>query len=146
MNFQLREGTPVARWRFTSVGTVEDYSDTAIAAIFPQNLLRNVKAGDVVEIAFKSKPGQIASGKVEAVIKYTGEGQFMPTGVLPSAADVGSKGYLAVRIRLDDDELAKQLPLGAAGTTTIYTDFGQPLHLISKITIRIKAWLYYLPV
>ena len=69
----------------------------------------------------------------------------MPDGTLPEAANIGSKGFLAVRIRLDDEQLAKELPLGAAGTTTIYSDFGKPFHLISKITIRIKGWMYYLP-
>lgn len=146
MNMQIAEGTPVARWRFTSAGTVMDLSDTAIVAVFPQNQLKNVKAGNDVEIAFKSRPGLIATGEVEAVVKYTGEGQFLPTGKLPEAVNVGSKGFLVVRIRLDDDQLAKKLPLGAAGTTAIYTDFGNPFHLISKITVRIKGWMYYLPI
>ncbi len=146
MNFQITEGTPAARWRFTSSGTVMDLSDTTILAVYPQNLLKNVKAGNDVEIAFKSRPGQIATGKVDAVVKYTGEGQFMPTGYLPEAASVGSKGFLVVRIRLDDEDLAKKLPLGAAGATAIYTDVGAPFHLISKITIRINGWMNYLPI
>ncbi len=145
MNWQITEGTPAARWRFTSIGTVMDMSNTAIVAILPQNLLKNVKSGDDAEIAFKRRPGRIAAGKVEAIIKYTGEGQFLPDKSLPVAKDVGSKGFLAVRVRLDDEELARQLPLGAAGTVAIYTDVGKPFHLISKITVRMKGWLYYLP-
>jgi multidrug resistance efflux pump len=145
MNFQMEEGVPVARWRFTSTGTVMDMSDTAVAAVFPQNLLKNVEVGNHAEIAFKSMPGQVVAGKVDAIIKYTGEGQFMPTGYLPEAASVGSKGFLVVRIRLDDEDLAKKLPLGAAGTTAIYTDVGKPFHLISKITVRINGWMNYLP-
>jgi multidrug resistance efflux pump len=145
VNFQINEGTPAARWQFTGIGTVMDLSDTAIVAIFPQNLLKNVKAGNEVEIAFKRRPGQIATGKVEAVVKYTGEGQMTPGIKVLSAASIGSKGALAVRIRLDDEKLAKELPLGAAGNTAIYTDVLKPFHLISKVTIRIKAWTYYLP-
>jgi len=145
MNLQITEGTPVARWRFVSAGTVMDLSDTRIAAVFPQNLLKNVEVGNHAEIAFKSMPGQVVAGKVEAIIKYTGEGQFMPTGYLPEAASVGSKGFLIVRIRLDDEDLAKKLPLGAAGTTAIYTDVGTPFHVITKITVRIKGWMNYLP-
>lgn len=144
MNLQIREGSPVARWRFASVGTVMDLSDTVMLAIYPQNLLTNVKAGDEVEIAVKSLRGQIATGKVESVIEYTGEGQFLPSGNLPVAANVGSKGDLGVRIRLDDKELAKKLPMGAAGVTAIYSDFGKPFHVITKITVRIKGWMYYL--
>lgn len=145
MNLQITEGLAVARWRAVSVGTVMDLSETAIAAVFPNNQLNNVKAGNVVEIAFKSRPGEIATGKVEAVVKYTGEGQFLASRYLPEAASVGSKGHLVVRIRLDDEQLAKNLPLGAAGTTAIYTDFANPFHIITKITVRIKGWMYYLP-
>ena len=144
VNWQIREGTPVARWRFTVAGTVQDFSDIAILAVYPQNLLTNVEPGNEVEIAFKSRPGQIATGKVHEIVEYTGEGQFTPNALLPSAADVGSQGYLVVKIHLNDEELARELPLGAAGTTAIYTDFAAPFHIITKITVRIKAWVYQL--
>ena len=68
------------------------------------------------------------------------------TGVVPIAKSIGSKGMLVVRIVLDDQELAKQLPLGGAGTTAIYTKFAQPFHIITKITVRIKAWMNYVPI
>jgi multidrug resistance efflux pump len=145
VNWQIREGTPVARWRFTGAGTVQDFSDNAILAVFPQNLIKNVKPGNEVEIAFKRRPGQIVSGKVNQIVNYTGEGQVTPNAMLPSAARIGSQGFLVVRVYLDDEELAKQLPLGAAGTTAIYTDFGKPFHVITKITVRIKAWMNYVP-
>jgi multidrug resistance efflux pump len=144
VNLQIREGTPVARWRFTGTGTVQDFSDTAILAVFPQNLLKNVKPGNEVEIAFKRRPGQIVTGKVDQIVNYTGEGQLTPSAMVPSAANIGSQGFLVVRIYLDDEELAKELPLGAAGNVAIYTDFGKPFHVITKITVRIKAWVYQL--
>jgi multidrug resistance efflux pump len=146
MNFQIREGTPVARWQFTTVGTIMDMSDTAILVVYPQNLLKYVNSGDSVEIAFRGNPGTIVTGKVLTVVKYTGEGQFAASGIMPVVATVGSKGFLVARIRLDDEELAKKLPLGADGTAAIYTGFGKPFHLISKIALRIKGYLYFLPV
>lgn len=146
INFQIREQTPVARWQFTSVGTIMDLSDNAVLAIYPQNLLKHVAPGDDVEIAFRRHPGTIATGKVQSIVKYTGEGQFAATDRLPVVATVGSKGFLAVRILLDDEELARTLPLGAAGAVAIYTKFGGPFHVISKIVVRMKGWLYYLPV
>ena len=51
-----------------------------------------------------------------------------------------------VRISLDDDDLAKELPLGGAGTTAVYTTSGKPFHIISKIALRMKGWMYYLPI
>src|SRR5262249_14124454 len=57
----------------------------------------------------------------------------------------GSYGMLAVKIRFDDAKQAHELPLGAVGTVAIYTDFGKPFHCISKVALRIKKWLYFLP-
>lgn len=145
VNWQIREQIPVARWRFASNGTLMDVSDTAIIAVFPQNLLKNVKAGQAVEIVLKRRPGEVLAGSVESVAPYTGEGQMVASSKIPNVSSIGSQGFLAVRIRLDDDELARDLPLGAAGTVAIYTDVGKPLHLISKIAIRMVDWMNYLP-
>jgi multidrug resistance efflux pump len=146
INFQIREGIPVARWQFASTGTIMDLSNTVVLAIYPQNLLKRVAPGDSVEIAFRRHPGTIATGKVESVVNYTGEGQFQASANVPVVATVGSKGFLAVRISIDDEELAKALPLGAAGSVAIYTGFGGAFHVISKIVVRMKGWLYFLPV
>ena len=35
------------------------------------------------------------------------------------------------------------LALGTGGTVAIYTDRGKPVHIVSKVTIRIKKWLVY---
>lgn len=145
MNLQINEGTAAASWRFTAMGTVMDMSNTAILAVLPQNMLKHVAPGNPVEIAFKRRPGQFVTGKVDSVIKYTGEGQLLPDRILPTVAKLGSKGYLAVRIHLDDAELARELPLGAAGSVAIYTDVGKPLHLISKLSLRMNAWMNYMP-
>ena len=121
-------------------------SETVIGAVFSQNLLRNVQPGDIVEIAFKSLPGRVASGKVDQILEYSGEGQFEPSRVVPVAGDVQSQGFLVVRILLDDQALARELPMGGAGTTAIYTQVGSPFHVISKIALRMKAWMYYVPI
>jgi hypothetical protein len=47
---------------------------------------------------------------------------------------------------LDDEDFARELPLGGAEMVAIYTDVGNAFHVISKITLRIKGWTYYLPV
>ncbi len=52
---------------------------------------------------------------------------------------------LAVKIRLDDEDAAKNLELGTAGTVAIYTDWGKPFAIISKVSVRMQKWIYYLP-
>ena len=146
MNLQAREGTMSRALNQSAIAVFMDTTQADVLAVFPQNQLKYVKPDDDVEIAFKSQPGQIATGKVVAVIKYTGEGQMFAESTVPIAADLGSKGNLVVRVKLDDPKLAQKLPLGAAGSLTIYTDFGNPFHLISKITIRIKGWMNYVPI
>ena len=47
------------------------------------------------------------------------------SAIVPSAANFGSQGFLAVRIYIDDEQLARELPLGAAGATAIYTEVGE---------------------
>ncbi len=146
MNMQVIEGTMTTTTLSSAQGIFVDMSETLVAAVFPQNMLANVQPGDMVEIAFKSMPGKIATGKVDAVLEYSGEGQFVTSPQLPVAADLGSKGQLVVRIRLDDEDLARKLPLGGAGDVAIYTKSGKPFHLISKVTLRIQMWMNYAPI
>ena len=146
MNMQVVEGTMSTTVMASAQGIFVDMSETEVYAIFAQNLLANVEPGNVVEIAFKSRPGRITTGKVIAVIESSGEGQFITTPQLPIAADIGSKGKLLVRISLDDKKSAKELALGGGGITAIYTNSGKPFQIITKIVVRVKAWLNYLPV
>jgi multidrug resistance efflux pump len=145
INWQAREGTMTTTVISSAQGTFEDTSWTRVVAVYRSNLLMNVAAGDDVEIAFKSYPNRIITGKVDAILEYTGEGQFITQGKLPVMGTVGSKGFLAVRIILDDEEFAKELPLGGAGMTAIYTKKGNPFHLITKVVVRMKSLLYNLP-
>ena len=80
------------------------------------------------------------------LVEYTGEGQVSPTDLIPEASSIGSKGFLVVRIVLDDEELASSLPLGAAGVAAIYTQSGKPFHIITKITMRIKGLMFFVPI
>jgi multidrug resistance efflux pump len=144
-DWQIRAGTYVVAMPMAAAGTFIDTTETAIVASFPAQMLVHVKPGQPVELAFKSRPGQLFLGKVENVIQASGEGQFTTGGKLPSAAQLGSPGYLAVKIRLDDDKLADELAMGTAGTVAIYTDWGKPFAVISRVTIRMQKWLYFLP-
>ncbi len=145
-DWQIREGTFVTDMPFAAAGTFVDTSETRIAAAFSAQMLIHVKPGQDVELAFKSRPGQLFKGKVDDVIQASGEGQFTTGGKLPSAASIGSPGFLAVKISLDDSSLGDELAMGTPGAVAIYTDWGKPFAMISKVTIRLKKWMYFLPV
>jgi multidrug resistance efflux pump len=144
-DWQIRDGSMANPISLAAVGTFIDTSDTFIIASYPAEELIHVKPGQDVELAFKSRPGWLFHGKVENILEATGEGQFTPGGKLPSAAQVGSPGLLAVKIRLDDAEQAAALALGTPATVAIYTDWGKPFAMISKVVIRMHKWLYFLP-
>ncbi len=143
-NWQVREGAMAVPLPLAPLGTFVDTSQVGLVASFGQNVLKNVNPGDRAEFAFKSRPGEVLSGSVQFVIQASGEGQFLTSGRLGSASSVGSRGQFAVRFELDDDEVAQSLAMGTAGMAAIYTDVGSPFHVISKVTIRVKAWMYYL--
>ena len=50
---------------------------------------------------------------------------------------------LAALVVLDDDD-PDLLPQGASATIALYTDHGKPFHIITKVVMRMRAWLAYL--
>lgn len=143
-NWQVREGTMAVPLPLAPMGTFVDTTEASIVATFGQNVVKNVKPGDAAEIVFKSSPGVVFSGKVIDVIPATGDGQFTTSGQLISTSSVFSSGQFAVKLQMNDEEVAKTLAMGTTGMATIYTESGKTFHVISKVTVRIKAWMYYL--
>jgi hypothetical protein len=46
---------------------------------------------------------------------------------------------------LNNEEETSGLDLGTAGTVAIYTDWVKPIHIMSRVTMRMNKWLYFLP-
>jgi multidrug resistance efflux pump len=143
VNWQVQEGTMIMTIPLAAAGTFICTSQTFIAASFPQNYLMHVQPGNEVELVLDPYPGRLFKARVDTVITATGEGQFAPSGTIPDASRVGSQGLLAVKIQLTGDDPSGNLPLGAGGSVAIYTDHGKPVHIISKVTIRMKKWLLF---
>jgi membrane fusion protein, multidrug efflux system len=141
VDWQVQEGSWVAPVRLLAIGTFITTQEMFVVAVFPQNFLMNVQAGDEVELILDPYPGRLFKAKVDTVITATGEGQFAPSRTIPEASQVGSRGLLAVKIDLKDRPA--DVPLGAGGTVAIYTDHGKPVHIISKVALRMKKWLLY---
>ena len=143
VNWQVQIGTMLVPAPLAAAGTFVNVSDTAVAAVFPQNWLANVEPGNDVEMVLNPYPGRLFLGKVDYVISATGGGQFTTSGTIPNAAKIGSDGLYAVRINFTDDAVARKLSLGSGGSATIYTNKGKATHVISKVAIRMKKWLLY---
>lgn len=143
VNWEVRVGTMLAPTKEEAAGTFIDTSDIYIAAVFPQNYLTNVEHGNDVELVLDPYPGRIYTAKVDTVIPATGGGQFAPGGTIPNAAKVGSDGLFVVKLLFDDEAVARTLSLGSGGSAAIYTNYGKPVHIISKVVMRMKKWLDY---
>jgi multidrug resistance efflux pump len=108
---------------------------------FPQNYLTNVRSGDEVELVLDAYPGRVFKGSADTIIPASGGGQLTTSGEIPSAAKATSIGMFAVKIRFDSDGDPQTLSMGSGGTAAIYTNKGKPVHIISKVALRMKKWL-----
>ena len=143
VNWEVQPGTMLVPAPMAAAGTFVSTEDISLFAVFPQNYLMHVQPGDDVEVVLDPYPGRLFTAKVDSVIPASGGGQFTTTGKIPNAAEVGSSGVFAVKILFTDEAIAQKLSLGSGGTAAIYTKHGKPVHIISKITIRMQKWLLY---
>lgn len=120
-----------------------DTADTLIGVEVAQINARFIEAGQPVEVTFKIFPGQIYAGRVEAVIQAIATGQSQPGGLAVVPPDVQSAPFI-VRIRLDDQDIARRLPAGSTGLAAIYTDRATITHAIRKVILRQNAILNYI--
>jgi RND family efflux transporter MFP subunit len=141
-NLALRKGARVASLPLAPVMAFIETSDTVIGVNIPQIYTRYIRSGQRVELTFKLFPGQIFTGKVEAVPQAISTGQVQASG-LAVAPNIQILPFL-VRVDLDDKELAKQIPAGATGQGAIYTDRVGPTHFIRQIILRQVAILNYI--
>jgi multidrug resistance efflux pump len=105
-----------------------------------------VKTGQEAEIAIDLYPGQIFTGKVEAIWQGSEAGQMLPSGQLPAFTYQPTEipqGQFAVAIRLDGADQSK-FPIGAQGRVAIYTNPHSGFVALRKIGIRAYSWLNFI--
>jgi RND family efflux transporter MFP subunit len=141
-NLALRKGARVANLPLSPVMAFIDTSNTIIGTEIDQIDARYIAPGQEAEVTFKFRPGRVYSGKVESVLQAiaTGQTQTSGTAVLPKAIEAAP---FVVRLRLDDAEVARNLPAGATGTAAIYTDHLKPTHVVRRVILRQIAILNY---
>ena len=120
-----------------------DNSKRILAAQIQQIYMRYIEPGQPAEIAFKMYPGKVFNATVESITPGSAMGQVSPSGLLPSAVSE-VHGPLFVRLKLEDEELAKSLPAGATGEVAIYSPKGKPAQIIRKVMIRMTAIKNYI--
>src|SRR6266849_544500 len=141
-NVALRKGARVANLPLAPVMAFIDTSDTLIGVEIAQNDARYITPGQPVELTFKLRPGIIYTGKVESVLQAISTGQTQTSGLAVTPKGVQSVPFV-VRVKLDDEDVAKQLPAGSTGTAAIFTEAVKATHVIRKVLLRQLAILNY---
>ncbi|GEP02885.1 HlyD family secretion protein [Methylobacterium oxalidis] len=139
-NLALRTGARVTAQ--APVMAFIDTADTLIGAEIPQVYARYIEPGQPVEITFKMLPGEIHSGRVEAVLQAVATGQAQPGGLAVAPPELQAAPFV-VRFALDDGAVAHRLPAGSTGTAAIYTEHVTAAHVIRKVVLRQTAILNY---
>jgi multidrug resistance efflux pump len=145
INLQVRPGMVAGEVRFGAIASFICDDGRYLLANFFQENLKYVKPGQPIEAAIDLYPGQIFTGKVEAIWRGSGSGQYLPSGSLPQFNYVPAEtpqGQFAVAIRLDGDP--SQFPIGTQGRAAIYTDTSSGFAVLRKIGIRTYSWFNWL--
>lgn len=139
---ELRPGFVVAPGQAVMSFVCE--SEGVVGATLAQEFSANVKPGDEVELCFDAYPGKTLHGKVDHVIRATGEGQLAVTGTLPTTSTKMAAARVPLRILINDDDLHDYpLPAGASGAAAVYTDRAPSFKIVRRVMLRWYTWLNY---
>jgi multidrug resistance efflux pump len=111
-NLALRKGARVTGQ--SPVMVFIDTSETIFGAEIPQIYARYIEVRQPVEITFKTFPGDVFTGRVEAVLQALASGQPQVGGLAVAPTELQAAPFV-VRIKLDDETLARRLPAGSTG-------------------------------
>lgn len=145
MNLQVQPGMVAGIYRVGGIASFIVDKDRYLLASFNQGTLKYVKPGQAVEVALDLYPGQVFLAKVDSVWWANGEGQYLPSDIIPKfypADPTQPQGEFAVKIYLQNPAKVG-LPIGAQGAAAIYTS-GGGFAVLRKITIRMHSWLNWL--
>lgn len=141
-NLALAVGQRVTSFPIAPSMVFVETSEKTLVVNIQQIYMRHLKAGQEVEIALKTKPGEILTGKVRLVTEIASQGQALVSGTVYAAGKIQAEPFVA-RIDLDDPALLKSLPPGAVGTAAIYTEAVKPTHIIRRVMIRMQSIMNY---
>jgi len=144
-NLQLRPGNYVTTMPVASSMSFVSSEEHLVVASFSQSAIRYISVGDPVEMVFHTRPGEVSAGKIARIIKVSGAAQLSASGQLPTMTGQPENSRWAVIVKFDDEAEAESMPQSAAASIiAVYTEKGKPVHIISKVVMRMNAWTGYL--
>ena len=144
VNLQVRPGVRVTTLPLAAPMTFVSTEFYEIVASLSQSAARKVQVGNAVEVVFPARPGEVFTGRISAIIEATGEAQLAPSGQIPVLTGAPIRGRRPIRVALDDETLVQEMGQGAQSFVAIYTDEGKPFHVITKVVVRMQAWMGFL--
>lgn len=145
VNLQVQPGMVAGIVRMGGIASFIVDNDRYLLASLNQASLKYVKPGQPVEVALDLYPGQVFAAKVDSIWWANGEGQYLPSDVIPKfypANPMQPQGEFAVKIYLANPTRVG-LPIGAQGAAAIYTS-GGGFAALRKIMIRMHSWMNWL--
>ena len=143
VNVMLRPGFFVAGMPFNEVMTFVD-DEYQIFAVFGQNELHQVEAGDEAEITLDTYPGRVIKAKVDSIIWAQSGGQIDASGNLPRTSFIPPAGRFPVKLLVEEKDRELFLAAGASGAVAIYTAHLAPIQILRKVLIRVESYLDYI--
>ena len=143
VNVNLRPGFFVAGMPFNEVMTFVD-TEYQIFALFNQNELHQIEAGNEAEITLDTYPGRIIKAHVDSVVWAQSQGQLEASGDLNRTTVAAPPGRFPVKLVVAETDNALFLAAGARGAAAIYTEHLGLIHLIRKVLLRTSSYLDYI--
>jgi multidrug resistance efflux pump len=143
VNVMLRPGFFVAGMPFNELMTFVD-NEYQILALFGQNELHQVVAGNEAEITLDTYPGRVIKAHVDSIMWAQAQGQMDANGNLPQTTVVAPPGRFPVKLVVGEKDKALFLAAGARGSAAIYTEGLGPIHIIRKVLMRVQSYLDYI--
>ena len=140
---QARPGLVVGDIRLGAIASFVTKDNPYILATFRQQNLKFVEVGQPVEVALDLYPGEILTGKVEAIWWATRQGQYIPSGRLPGFELPKLPGRIAVQITVDVPE-GHTFPAGGHAAVAIYTGMGKSFEFLRRINIRLYSFANFI--
>ena len=144
-NLQLSQGA------YADVGqavlTCIDTRHWLIVANFRERCLEKMRPGQPALVAFAALPGKLWPAEVASLGSGVGQGQGIPSGMLPDVKNQSAWLPVAqrfqVRLALDGED-RPELRVGMTASVSVYVEETRVLGGVTDAVHTIIAWLYYL--